>query len=133
MKREQLSVYDDHGDDSFAYFVVFAFSWLPYLALAWAFMKLTDEGHARDFRLALGVLLALRLFFSTIEAVGGFFLWRLYGRSSSSARRSLYCARTTFRRANLASKFSPISIESSARRTVRHCCGIGRRSWSWTP
>lgn len=79
MKREQLSVYDDQGEDTFAKFVVFVFSWLPYSAIAWLYMELVD-GRARDFWIALGVLLVLRLFFSTIEALGGFLLWRMYGR-----------------------------------------------------
>jgi hypothetical protein len=42
-------------------------------------VKLTD-GPAREFWVALGVLLAIRLFFSIIEALGGILSWRVYGK-----------------------------------------------------
>lgn len=56
-----------------------AFSVLPYLLVAWAYMAFTD-GHAKDFWVALCVLLVVRLFFFIIETIGGILAWRLYGR-----------------------------------------------------
>lgn len=87
-----LSIYDDHGDEGFAVFAVIAFSSLPYLMLAWALMVITD-GDAKDFWLALGVLLVLRMFFSAVEALGGILLWRLYGRRFA-VRKTLAVFRT---------------------------------------
>jgi hypothetical protein len=77
--NRRLSIFDDHGDDSSAAFVSFVCFCLPYLALAWAYMELTD-GRAGDFWIALGVLLTLRFFFFTIEALAGLVMWWLYGR-----------------------------------------------------
>jgi hypothetical protein len=59
--------------------IAMLFAWVPYTAVAWGFMALTD-GRAKTFWYALGALLAVRLFFSIIEGLGGILSWRIYGR-----------------------------------------------------
>ena len=55
------------------------FSFVPYLLVSWAYMKLTDGGSNR-FWGAFGVLVAVRLFFSVIETLSSVLSWRLYGK-----------------------------------------------------
>jgi len=64
-----------------SYFVAALISFVPYLGLSWGYMKLV-EGSGRDFTLALGVLVAARLFFAAVEAIGSSLAWRLYTRKA---------------------------------------------------
>jgi hypothetical protein len=59
--------------------IVFVISLLPYALISWVYIALTEAG-ARDFWIAIGVLLLIRLFFAVIESFGAFLLWRIYGR-----------------------------------------------------
>lgn len=59
--------------------LTFTFSWLPYLAVAWLYMKLGDDTW-ESFRTALLWLLVARMFFSIIELLGGIAAWRIYGK-----------------------------------------------------
>jgi len=61
------------------YGLAFVFSWLPYLVVAWGYMKLADDLWG-DFWTALLWLLVARTFFSIIEILGGIAAWRVYGR-----------------------------------------------------
>jgi hypothetical protein len=59
--------------------IVMLLAWVPYSAVAWGYMVLTD-GTAKTFWYALGTLVAARLFFSIIEGLGGILSWRIYGK-----------------------------------------------------
>jgi hypothetical protein len=59
--------------------IVFAIAMIPYVAVAWGYAHFTDGG-SNGFWVALGVLLAIRFFFSVIETIGNVLVWRLYGR-----------------------------------------------------
>lgn len=59
----------------------FAFSLLPYFAVAWLFQWASREQGV--FWQALGALVALRIFFHGIEWIGGIVAWRLYGRRAA--------------------------------------------------
>jgi len=56
--------------------IAFAFSIVPYAAAAWSYTYFTG-GHSREFWIAMGILLAARLFFFIIETFGGVLAWRL--------------------------------------------------------
>jgi hypothetical protein len=58
--------------------IVFTFAIIPYVAVAWGYAHFAGDGSRREFWIALGVLLAVRLFFSVIETLGGVLAWRLY-------------------------------------------------------
>ena len=62
--------------------VSFVFSSVPYLLVTWAYTAFTN-GAAKDFWLALAILLGIRLFFSVIETLGGVLAWRVYGKRTS--------------------------------------------------
>src|SRR5262245_34543487 len=51
--------------------------WLPYLGVAWAYDRLSD---GEDFWMALGVLLAVRLFFALLEGLAGYVAWHLHDK-----------------------------------------------------
>jgi hypothetical protein len=55
------------------------FSLIPYTAVSWGWVVYTNGG-GREFATAFGVLLVARLFFATIETLGGIVAWRAYGR-----------------------------------------------------
>jgi hypothetical protein len=57
----------------------FAFAMVPYIAVAWGYCYFTDGGPPTFWR-AIGVLLAVRLFFEVIEAIGRFLAWQLFVR-----------------------------------------------------
>ena len=59
--------------------VTFIFALIPYIFATWIYTELTS-GDWETFFIALGVLLAVRLFFSTIETLGSVLTWRLYGK-----------------------------------------------------
>lgn len=59
--------------------ILWLFSFVPYVAVSWVFMKLTD-GDTGDFWVAFAVLLVARAFFALIETLGGVLTWRAYGR-----------------------------------------------------
>ena len=59
-----------------------AFSWVPYVAVAWGYKWYTD-GDSRSFWYALIALIVLRAFFSIIETLGSVLLWRVYGRRTT--------------------------------------------------
>jgi len=56
--------------------IMLGFAWVPYVVLSWICAQLIDS----NFWNVLGVLIAARLFFSTIETIGSIFSWRLYGK-----------------------------------------------------
>jgi hypothetical protein len=60
--------------------ILVAFSFVPYLAVAWGYKSLVDGG-SKEFWTAVGILVGVRLFFSIIETLGGILSWRAYGRS----------------------------------------------------
>jgi hypothetical protein len=57
-------------------FITQGFAWIPYVLLSWGYAQVMDD----NFLKVLGVLIAARLFFSTIETIGSIFSWRLYGK-----------------------------------------------------
>ncbi len=59
--------------------LTWGFALVPYALVAWGYKKLTggDDG---DYWIAFGVLIAVRLFFSLIEMLGGILAWRVYGK-----------------------------------------------------
>lgn len=57
-------------------FITQGFAWIPYVLLSWGYAQVMDD----NFWKVLGVLIAARLFFSTIETIGSIFSWRLYGK-----------------------------------------------------
>ena len=59
--------------------VTFIFALIPYIFATWIYTELTS-GDWETFFIALGVLLAVRLFFSAIETLGSVLTWRLYGK-----------------------------------------------------
>lgn len=59
--------------------IVALFAFIPYLLVSWWYKALTDGG-VKEFWIAFGVLLAVRLFFSAIETLGSILVWRLYGK-----------------------------------------------------
>jgi hypothetical protein len=65
--------------------VGFGFALVPYVAVALGYTYLTD-GHQPEFWRAFGILLALRLFFSIIESIGGFLAWRFFVRRHTVAQ-----------------------------------------------
>jgi hypothetical protein len=66
-------------NDTRTYIIMFLFALVPYALVAWGYMALMD-GQANDFWAAFGILLGVRLFFSTIETLGSVLAWRLYGK-----------------------------------------------------
>ncbi|MEW5943720.1 MAG: hypothetical protein AB1710_07705 [Pseudomonadota bacterium] len=62
--------------DTRSQIIMASFAWVPYVLVSWGYARLSDG----SFWSALGVLLAIRLFFSVIETLGSVFAWRLYGR-----------------------------------------------------
>ena len=54
-------------------------AFVPYLLVSWGYTTLTN-GNAKDFWVALGVLLLVRLFFGIIETLGAVLSWRVYGK-----------------------------------------------------
>jgi hypothetical protein len=65
--------------DARANIIIALFSFVPYLLVSWAYMEAVD-GESKQFWGAFGVLIAVRLFFSVIEMLGGILSWRLYGK-----------------------------------------------------
>lgn len=59
--------------------ILWAFSFVPYLVVAWVLATLGD-GQESTFWLAFGSLLLARLFFAIIETLGTVLSWRVYGR-----------------------------------------------------
>lgn len=57
-------------------FITLVFAWIPYVLLSWGYAQIMDG----DFWKVLGVLIAVRLFFSVVETIGSIFSWRLYGK-----------------------------------------------------
>ncbi len=66
-------------NDAKAPLIGFGFAMIPYMAVAWAYSYFAEGGQPEFWR-ALGVLLAVRFFFSIIESVGGFLAWRFFVR-----------------------------------------------------
>lgn len=66
-------------NDTRSRMIVALFAFVPYAVVAWGYMALTN-GRVNDFWAALGVLLALRLFFSVIETLGGVLTWHLHSK-----------------------------------------------------
>jgi hypothetical protein len=62
-----------------AQLIGFGFAMIPYMAVAWGYSYLTEGGQPIFWR-ALGVLLAVRLFFAIIESIGSFLAWRFFVR-----------------------------------------------------
>lgn len=56
--------------------ITLGFAWIPYVILSWGYAQIMDG----NFWKVLGVLIAVRLFFSVIETIGSIFSWRLYGK-----------------------------------------------------
>jgi hypothetical protein len=54
------------------------FSLIPYAAVAATYSYFVGGGGARQFWIAMGVLIALRTFFSAIEGLGRILAWRLF-------------------------------------------------------
>ena len=59
--------------------IIAGFAFVPYLLVSWGYTELTDGG-SKTFWIAFGVLLGVRLFFSTVETLGSVLSWRLYSR-----------------------------------------------------
>ncbi|MDQ3186155.1 MAG: hypothetical protein M3Q16_06805 [Pseudomonadota bacterium] len=57
----------------------FIFALIPYIFATWVYSELVN-GDTEMFFTALGVLLAVRLFFSISETLGSVLTWRLYGK-----------------------------------------------------
>ena len=57
-------------------FITLVFAWIPYVLLSLGYAQIMDG----DFWKVLGVLIAVRLFFSVVETIGSIFSWRLYGK-----------------------------------------------------
>jgi hypothetical protein len=55
------------------------YAFVPYIPLAWIYSAL-EGGSARAFWKGLGVLIAAKLLFTIIEAIGSTVAWRLHGR-----------------------------------------------------
>ena len=68
-----------------SHLIVSAIAAVPYLGVAWLFAELGGV----HFWVALGVLLAARLFFAAVEWVGGILVWRFYGRKHMVQRNLL--------------------------------------------
>lgn len=69
-------------NDTRSQIMMMLFAWLPYVLVSWGYAKLSDG----KFWSALGVLVAIRIFFSVIEALGSVLAWRLYGRKRQIER-----------------------------------------------
>ena len=65
--------------------IVLSLSIVPYAAVAWIYSSFVGDGSQRGFWVALGALLAVRLFFSVIETFGGLLRWRLYQKRRTIA------------------------------------------------
>ena len=65
-----------------SHIIMALFAWVPYVLVSWGYAKFSDG----SFWSALGVLLAVRLFFSIIETLGSALAWRLYGRKKMIER-----------------------------------------------
>ena len=66
-------------NDARAYIILAIFSLVPYTLVSWAYMALAGGG-TKEFWSAIGVLIAIRTFFSLIETLGGVLSWHLYGK-----------------------------------------------------
>lgn len=66
-------------NDTRSRIIMVLFAFVPYLLASWGYMVLVD-GTSREFWSALGLLVAVRLFFNLIETLGGVLSWRLYGK-----------------------------------------------------
>jgi hypothetical protein len=65
--------------DTTAHIILMLFSLVPYFLVSWGYVELTHGG-MKEFWVALGVLLAVRLFFSIIEALGVLVSWHVYSK-----------------------------------------------------
>lgn len=63
-------------NDTRSQIILTLFAWVPYVLVSWGYAKLSDG----SFWSALGVLVAVRLFFGAIETLGSVLAWRLYGK-----------------------------------------------------
>jgi hypothetical protein len=63
----------------------FGLAMVPYVAVAWGYTYFTN-GRQPEFWQALGILLAIRLFFSIIESIGQFLAWRIFVRRHTVAQ-----------------------------------------------
>lgn len=63
-------------------FIMALFAWIPYALVAWGYTKLSHGSYFST----LGILVAMRLFFSIIESVGSILSWRLYGKKKAIER-----------------------------------------------
>lgn len=63
-------------------FIMVLFVWIPYALVAWGFAQISHG----SFFSTLGVLVAIRLFFSIIEFLGSILSWRLYGKKKAIER-----------------------------------------------
>lgn len=63
-------------NESRSQFIILLFSWASYALFAWGYALLSNG----RFLPTLGVLITLRLFFSTIEALVSALAWRSYGK-----------------------------------------------------
>lgn len=57
-------------------------AWMPYVLLSWGYAVVSDG----SFWFSLGVILAVRLFFSVIDTFGSVLSWRLYGKKKAIER-----------------------------------------------
>jgi len=71
-------------NESKASLIGFGFAMVPHLAVAWGYVYFIDGGQP-TFWLALGILIAVRLFFSIMEAVGSDLAWRFFARQKMVA------------------------------------------------
>lgn len=66
-------------NDTRSRIIMSLFAFVPYLLVSWAYMAVVN-GDSGDFWKALGLLVAVRFFFSVIETLGTVISWRLYGK-----------------------------------------------------
>lgn len=66
-------------NDTRSRLIMSLFAFVPYLLVSWAYMAHVN-GDSSDFWKSLGLLVAVRFFFSVIETLGTVISWRLYGK-----------------------------------------------------
>ena len=76
-------------NDTRSQLIMMMFALIPYAGVSWAYVALTN-GSAKDFWIAFGILLAVRLFFSIIETLGSVLSWNVYGKKTLVERYVAY-------------------------------------------
>ena len=69
-------------NDTRSEIILALFAWVPYVLVSWGYANFSEG----SFWSALGVLLAVRVFFGIIETLGRVIAWRFYGKKKMIER-----------------------------------------------